>query len=87
MMYIKYLLTEKVFENFYLIVMEFKDPTFYHQVPQKIKKLGFKTYINIDTLKDGKHLLKISRKYINKKKDTVRNIPVSIPFWKFNTDK
>ena len=52
-----------------------------------LKKLGFKTYINIDTLKDGKHLLKISRKYINKKKDTVRNIPVSIPFWKFNTDK
>tara|TARA_R110001632_G_scaffold43376_1_gene109956 strand:- start:108521 stop:109864 length:1344 start_codon:yes stop_codon:yes gene_type:complete len=53
----------------------------------KNKKLGFETYINIDTLKDGKHLLKISRKYINKKKDTVRNILVSIPFWKFNTDK
>ena len=53
----------------------------------KNKKLGFETYINIDTLKEGKHLLKISRKYINKKKDTVRNILVSIPFWKFNTDK
>ena len=32
----------------------------------KNKRLGFETYLNIDSLTEGKHLLKISRKYINK---------------------
>ena len=50
----------------------------------KNKKLGFETYINIDSLKEGKNILKINRKYINrKKKDTVLRNVVTIPFWKF----
>ncbi|WP_439131350.1 hypothetical protein [Polaribacter sp.] len=49
----------------------------------KNKKLGFETYIKIDSLKEGKHLLKINRKYINNKKDTILLNVVQIPFWKF----
>jgi hypothetical protein len=49
----------------------------------KFKKLGFETYINIDTLKNGKHLVKVARKRI-RRKDTINSIIASIPFWKFN---
>ncbi|WP_397446997.1 hypothetical protein [Polaribacter sp. R77954] len=49
----------------------------------KNKKLGFETYVTIDSLKEGKHLLKINRKYINNKKDTILRNVVQIPFWKF----
>ncbi len=50
----------------------------------KNKKLGFETYVAIDSLQEGKHLLHIHRKYINNKKDTVLRNVVQIPFWKFN---
>ena len=50
----------------------------------KNKKLGFETYLNIDSLATGKHLLFINRKFINKKKDTVLRNVVQIPFWKYN---
>ena len=50
----------------------------------KNKRLGFETYLNIDSLTEGKHLLKISRRYLNKKKDTISRILVRIPFWKYN---
>ena len=48
----------------------------------KFDKLGFETFINIDSLPQGKHLLKITRKRV-RKKDTVKLIAVSIPFWHF----
>lgn len=50
----------------------------------KIKGLGFETYLDIDTLKNGKHILKVNRNYINKKKDTVQLTEARIPFWKFH---
>jgi small-conductance mechanosensitive channel len=34
-------------------------------------------------VKKGEHLLRIHRKYINRKKDTVLRNEVQIPFWKF----
>ena len=48
----------------------------------KFDKLGFETYINIDSLPEGKHLIKITRKRIQKK-DTINLIAVKIPFWHF----
>lgn len=51
------------------------------------KKLGFETYINIDSLKNGKHLLKLRRKRIDRKKnDTLQRLWVQIPFWKFKNN-
>jgi hypothetical protein len=55
----------------------------YIATTNKSKKLGFETYINIDSLKAGKNILKINRKYINKNKDTILLNLVTIPFWKF----
>lgn len=49
----------------------------------KNKNMGFETYVNIDSLKNGNHHLKINRKFINKKKDTILLNVVIIPFWKF----
>lgn len=52
------------------------------------KKLGFETFIKIDTLKEGKHILKITRKAIRQKqKDTINSRLIEIPFWKFKTNK
>jgi hypothetical protein len=61
----------------------------------KYKKLGFETYLNIDSLSSGKHLLQVTRKKIITKKingvrkavDTVNDVLVSIPFWNFKTNK
>lgn len=56
----------------------------YVATTNKNKKLGFETYVNIDSLKEGKNILKINRKYINRKKeDTILRNDVTIPFWKF----
>ena len=60
----------------------------------KYKKLGFETYLDIDTLSKGKHLLKIKRKFIRtervdgvrRNKETVNSTLVSIPFWNFKTN-
>lgn len=48
----------------------------------KYKRLGFETFLDIDTLSNGKHFLEITRKRI-RKKDTLNPIIVTIPFWKF----
>ena len=48
----------------------------------KFDKLGFETYINIKSLKEGKHMLRISRKII-RKKDTIQSTSVKIPFWHY----
>ena len=54
----------------------------------KYKKLGFETYIKIDSLKEGKHALSISRKYIrSRQKDTIKRWMVNIPFWTFKTNQ
>lgn len=45
-------------------------------------KLGFETYIGIDSLERGKHLLKIERKLL-RNKDTLRRRVARIPFWYF----
>ena len=57
--------------------------TDYVVTTNKNKKLGFETYVSIDSLKEGKHLLKINRKFINKKLDTILYNVAQIPFWKF----
>ena len=49
------------------------------------KKFGFETYLNIKELKEGKHLLKITRKQ-KRKKDTVRYSLVKIPFWHYKNN-
>lgn len=51
----------------------------------KKDELGFETFLNINDLEEGKHLLKISRLGI-RKKDTIDITLVTIPFWKFNND-
>lgn len=47
------------------------------------KKFGFETFLDIDTLPKGKHILKVLRKKIIRK-DTLNTVLVTIPFWKFN---
>jgi len=47
------------------------------------KEFGFETYINIKSLSEGKHLLKIQRDSF-RKKDTVTLTITTIPFWYFN---
>ena len=43
-------------------------------------ELGFETYLNLDSLSSGKHLLKINRLRI-KKQDTINWIVENVPFW------
>ncbi len=51
----------------------------------KYKNLGFESYLDIENLPTGKHILELTRKRINKKKkDILKIIWVQIPFWKFN---
>lgn len=45
----------------------------------KMKQLGFETFIQLDSLKKGKHILKIER-LIKPKNDSLEHI-ISIPFW------
>lgn len=42
---------------------------------------GFETYISLKNLPEGKHLLNVLRKRINRNKDTVNNYHERIPFW------
>ena len=48
----------------------------------KKDQLGFETYLNIDKLEEGKHLLKLNRLRI-RKKDTSKIQVRTIPFWYF----
>ena len=43
-------------------------------------KLGFETYLSLDSLEKGKHLLKINRKSL-RDNDTIRRSVARIPFW------
>ncbi|WP_323788096.1 hypothetical protein [Psychroserpens sp.] len=48
----------------------------------KQKDIGFETFVGINDLEEGKHLLKVIRKRI-KDGDTVRHSVCKIPFWYF----
>jgi len=48
-------------------------------------KIGFETYISIDSIDKGKHLLKINRKFL-RDKDTLNRRVARIPFWYFKPD-
>jgi len=48
-------------------------------------KMGFETYVSLDSLDKGKHLLKINRKLL-RDKDTLNHRVARIPFWYFNPD-
>ncbi len=48
----------------------------------KRENLGFETFVNIKSLDEGKHILKVLRKRI-KKGDTLRYAMCRIPFWYF----
>ncbi|MFP4845529.1 hypothetical protein [Winogradskyella sp. PE311] len=44
-------------------------------------KKGFETYINLKDVPEGKHLLQVLRKRINKDNDTIKQYHDRIPFW------
>ncbi|MFY7672512.1 hypothetical protein ACOSP6_15630 [Tenacibaculum sp. MEBiC06402] len=48
----------------------------------KKNQTGFQTFIPTKNLEDGKHTLKLKRKFI-RKKDTFKKIDITIPFWYF----
>ncbi len=48
----------------------------------KTSELGFETYVKLDSVSQGKHLLKVIRKRI-RKKDTSLTRVAQIPFWYF----
>jgi hypothetical protein len=81
----------KTFHEFYKIYINGKKyEAEFVGTSNNYKKLGFETYIDIDTLPKGKHLLQITRKSVRtneidgvKKKDTIDSPIISIPFWKF----
>ena len=74
----------KTFNDVYLTYIDnVKQNVNYIASTSKNNQLGFEGYLNIDTLTYGKHILKINRKKLNRKKDTVLTNVVTIPFWKF----
>ena len=48
----------------------------------KTGQFGFETYLDLNPLSNGKHLLKVYRKRLNKK-DTLFSTRATIPFWYF----
>jgi len=81
----------KTFHEYYSVhIDDIKYEAKFVGTSNKYKKLGFETYIDIDTLPKGKHLLTIKRKYIDRTKvngktviDTILDPLVNIPFWNF----
>ncbi|MDT0559284.1 hypothetical protein RM697_11520 [Ichthyenterobacterium sp. W332] len=47
------------------------------------KEFGFETYIAVDSLPKGKHILKVNREFINRDNDTAQTRRATIPFWYF----
>jgi len=76
-------------KTFNIIYSVYIDSTKYH--PEFIigkslrNKMGFETYLSIDSLDKGKHLLKINRKLL-RDKDTLNRREARIPFWYFKPD-
>ena len=52
----------------------------------KHKKLGFETYLSTKNLKEGKHILKITRKE-KQKNSTLKYTLIKIPFWIFKQEQ
>lgn len=75
----------KTFNDLYKISIDsiYYESDFIASSNQK-RGFGFETYLDIDSLPNGKHLLRVNRKMINRKKDTVQLVIARIPFWKFN---
>lgn len=69
-------------EMFSIYIDSIQYPSKFIATKNKRKDLGYETYINIDSLAEGDHVLKITRKRI-RKKDTSNVIISRIPFWHF----
>lgn len=71
----------KTFNEVYVVTI---DSTEYDKdfiFSQSMKsELGFETYVKIDSLQEGKHLLRVTRKRIRKQDTTLSNVS-KIPFW------
>ncbi len=48
----------------------------------KKAELGFETYLNLNTIPEGKHLLRVNRRRIQENDTTLRNL-ATIPFWHY----
>lgn len=79
----------KTFHDYYKVHIDGKEcDVEFVGTTNKYKKLGFETYLKIDTLNEGKHALSISRKWIRyEEKDTIKRWMVNIPFWTFKTNQ
>ena len=77
-------LTKEYLKTFNIIYTIRIDSTAYETefiIGKSLKnKLGFETYIGIESLEQGKHLLKIKRKFLRDQDTLKRNI-AEIPFW------
>ena len=73
----------ETFNEVYVVTIDSTDYVKDFIFSQSMKsELGFETYVNIDSLEEGRHLLKISRKRISDKDTTLRSV-AKIPFWYF----
>ncbi len=71
----------KTFNDVYVIKIDSTDYKTDFILAQSMKsELGFETYVKIDSLQEGRHLLRVSRKRIRKKDTTLPNVS-KIPFW------
>ena len=74
----------KTFNDIYILEIDSLDFDTDFIIGQSIKeRIGFETFVDIRSLDDGKHLLKVNRKRIEKEGDTTIRIVARIPFWYF----
>ena len=72
----------KTFNDIYIIEIDSLDFDTDFIIGQSIKeRIGFETFIDIKSLTDGKHLLKVNRKRVEKEGDTSIRVGARIPFW------
>lgn len=71
----------KTFNDVYVVTIDSTDYQSDFIFSQSMKsELGFETYVKIDSLQEGRHLLRVSRKRIKEKDTTLRSVS-KIPFW------
>jgi len=71
----------KTFNEVYVVTIDSTDYQSDFIFSQSMKsELGFETYVKIDSLQEGRHLLRVSRKRIKEKDTTLRSVS-KIPFW------
>ena len=74
----------KTFNDIYILEIDSLDYDTDFIIGQSVKeRIGFETFVDIRDLDDGKHLLKVNRKRIEKEGDTTIRIVARIPFWYF----